>query len=126
MRFQIVSLLLGLSPLGFAGTWSGYLVSSRCYQSAMNNGSQDAGIVGRDINMALRQCAATYETKNFAIVQNDWTSLKLDAAGNQKAAAIVHSAPKRSALSCVTVHGVRHKNMINTGTVTTASVRRYR
>jgi hypothetical protein len=92
----------------------------------MNNASQDAGIVGRDMNMTLRQCAATYKTKKFVIVQNDWTSLKLDAAGNQKAAAIMRAAPKRSALYCVTVHGVRHKNMINTGTVTTASVRRYR
>jgi hypothetical protein len=91
----------------------------------MSNG-QDAGFTGRDMNMVLRQCAATNRTKRFAIVQNDWTSLKLDAGGNEKAALIVHNTPHRSALYCITVHGVRQRNRIVTGAAAIASVRPYR
>ena len=93
----------------------------------MNNVSQEEPyFASRDMNMVLRQCAANHTTKKFAIVQNDWTALKLDAAGNEKAAAIVRNVHKRSALYCITVHGGRQKNMIITGPVTTASVRRQR
>jgi hypothetical protein len=111
--------------VGFAGTWSGYLVDSRCFASEQTNVSQDATTVGRDMSMALRQCVATSETKKFAIVLSDWTSLKLDAAGNEKAASIVRGVRKRSTLYCVTVAGVRKKNMILAGPVSAASVRRF-
>jgi hypothetical protein len=53
------------------------------------------------MNLVLRECAATYKTKKFAIVQNDWTTLRLDAAGNEKAAVIMRNMPMRSALYCI-------------------------
>lgn len=122
MAFRLAGLLICIATLGFTGTWSGYAVSSGCYASAMNNMSQDGNTtVSRDMEMVLRQCAATHKTKHFAIVQNDWTSLKLDAAGNDKAAAIIRSTDKRRALYCITVNGVRHKNMLVTGSITIAS-----
>jgi hypothetical protein len=93
--------------------------------SEIDNESSDEGVEGSDMNMVLHACAASYKTKKFAIVQNDWTSLKLDASENQRAAKIVHSAPNRSALYSVTVDGVRHKHEIDGGGVHIASVRRY-
>ena len=55
---RLVTLLVSVTGLAFAGTWSGYLVDSRCYTSAQNNVSWDS-INSRDENMPLRQCAAS-------------------------------------------------------------------
>lgn len=121
---RLASLLICLSTVGFAGSWSGYLVDSSCYTSEQNNVSSDA-INSRDMNMALRQCAATSRTKKFAIVANDWSSLKLDAAGNRQAAAIVRNAHHETALYCVTVQGTRNGKTILAGPVSTASIRTY-
>jgi hypothetical protein len=122
---RLVTLLVSVTGLAFAGTWSGYLVDSRCYTSAQNNVSWDS-INSRDENMPLRQCAASSQTKRFAIVLKDWSSLKLDAAGNERATTIVHNVPKRSALYCVTVEGTRDKDKIIAGPVHTASIRKLR
>ena len=125
MRFA--SLLFCLSTVGFAGTWSGYLVDSRCYADERNNVTWDDNSFGDDMSMEVRQCVATSKTKHFAIVLPDWTMLKLDAAESGKAAAIAHNvAPKSSTPYCVTVVGVRRKDTILASPVTTASVRRYR
>jgi hypothetical protein len=115
--------------VGFAGTWSGYLVDSRCYASERYNVSWDAPIPGgEDTNGELRACIATSKTKHFAIVIPDWTALKLDAAGNERAAAVARSVVRKPKTPyCVTVVGVRRKDMVLAGPVaTTASVRRYR
>jgi hypothetical protein len=122
---RLASLLFCLSTLGFAETWSGFLVDSRCYSNDEFNVSQDANYtVGRDMRRTLRQCAATPETKKFAIVRNDWTRLKLDAAGNERAASIVRRGNK-SELYCVTVAGARmKKNVIATRSVSVASIRK--
>ena len=125
MRFA--SLLLCLSTVGFAGTWSGYLVDSRCYADERNNVTWDDNSFGDDMSMEVRECVATSKTKHFAIVLSDWTMLKLDAAESDKAATIAHNvARKASTPYCVTVVGVRRKDMILASPVTTASVRRYR
>ena len=128
MRLRLAGLLIGLSTLGFAGTWSGFLVSSACYQSEMNNASQDDVMAtNRDMRMVLTQCAATHRTRHFAIVLNDWTARRLDAAGNERAAAIVRKSPKPTPLFCVTVSGVRERHMVVAGPVVAiASVRRRR
>ena len=123
---RLLSLLIFLSTLGFAGTWSGYLVDSRCYASEQDNVSADTTTVSRDMNFGLQQCGATLKTKRFAIVLNDWSVLKLDAAGNEKAAAMVRNHSRRSALCCITVAGTRIKNMIVTGPVVLASRRTQR
>jgi hypothetical protein len=127
MRLGPVSLLICLSTVGFAGTWSGYLVDSRCFASERNNVTSEESSVGDDMSMELRACVATSKTKHFAIVLSDWTMLKLDAAESDRAAAIAHNvARKPSTPYCVTVVGVRRKDMILASPVTTASVRRYR
>jgi hypothetical protein len=122
---RLVSLLFCLSTLGFAETWSGFLVDSHCYSRTQFNVSQDANYTaGRDMRSTLQQCAATPETKKFAIVRNDWSHLKLDAAGNERAASIVRRGNK-SELYCVTVAGSRmRKNVIATRSVAVASVRK--
>jgi hypothetical protein len=125
MRFA--SLLFCLSTVGFAGTWSGYLVDSRCYADERNNVTWDDNSFGDDMSMEVRECVATSKTKHFAIVLSDWTMLKLDAAESARAAAIAHNvAPKSATTYCVTVVGVRRKDTILASPVTTASVRRYR
>ena len=121
---RLATLLICLSSLGFAGTWSGFLVDSRCYTSMWNNAGPDVPSVARDMDSLLRQCAARPDTKRFAIVQNDWRPLRLDAAGNERAAAVVRPVWNRSALYCVTVAGVRKRNMIFAGPVKLASVHR--
>ncbi len=126
MRLRLVSLLICLSPLGSAGTWSGFLVDSNCFASEQTNVSQDATTVGRDMRMSLHKCIATSETKEFAIVLYDWTSLDLDATGNARAAAIVRDVRRRSTLYCVTVGGVREKRRILAGDLTIASVQKFR
>jgi len=120
---RLFSLLMLLSSLSFAGTWSGYLVDSRCYTSLQNNVSADTTTVSRDMRFGLQLCGATHKTKRFAIVLNDWTVLKLDTAGNERAAAIVRNHSKGSALYCITVGGTRVKNTIVAGPVVLASIR---
>jgi hypothetical protein len=120
---RLLSLLILVSTLGFAGTWSGYLVDSRCYASLQNNVSADTTTVSRDMRYGLQLCGATHKTKRFAIVLNDWSVLKLDTAGNERAAAIVRNNSKRSALYCITVAGTRIKKTIVAGPVTLASIR---
>jgi hypothetical protein len=124
MRFA--SLLICLSSLGFAGTWSGVLVDSRCYTSMWNNTGPDVPSVARDMNSLLVQCAARPDTRRFAIVQYDWRPLRLDAAGNERAAAIIRPIWKRRALYCVTVAGARKRNEIFAGPVSLASIHRQR
>jgi hypothetical protein len=121
---RLAGLLFCLSSLGFAGTWSGFLVDSRCYTSMWNNTGPDVPNVARDMDSLLQQCAARPETTRFAIVQNDWRPLRLDAAGNERAAAIVRHVWKRSALYCVTVAGSRRRNEIFAGPVSLASIHR--
>jgi hypothetical protein len=121
---RILGLFICLSTLGFAGTWSGYLVDSSCYASWQTNVSPDATTVSRDMKFGLQQCGATHKTKKFAIVLNDWSVLKMDTAGNARAVAIVRHNPKRSALYCITVVGTRIKNRIVAGgPVVLASIR---
>ena len=120
---RLFGLLIFLSGLGFAGTWSGYLVDSRCYGSLQNNVSADATTVSRDMRFGLQLCGATHKTKKFAIVLNDWSVVNLDITGNEKAAAIVRNHSKGSALYCITVAGTRIKNTVVAGPVALASIR---
>jgi hypothetical protein len=127
MRLGPVCLLICLSTLGFAGSWSGYLVDSRCFANERDNVTWEEPIGSDDMSMQVRACVATSKTKHFAIVLPDWTMLKLDGAESGRAAAVAHSvAPKSTTPYCVTVVGVRRKDMILASPVVTASVRRYR
>jgi len=122
---RLASLLFCLATVGFAETWSGYLVDSRCYTRDQINTSRDGETtVSRDMRLTMSRCAPTDRTTHFAIVANDWSSFRLDEAGNERAAAIV-SKNGKSKLYCVTVAGSRishHK--IATKSMAIASVQR--
>ena len=120
---RLATLLFCLATAGFAETWSGYLVDSRCYaRDQMNTSADEQSTAGRDMRFTMSRCAATHHTTHFAIVFNDWTSMKLDEAGNERAAAIVSSGAKKH-LYCVTVTGSRlSKRKIATKGLAVASV----
>jgi hypothetical protein len=111
MRFAIL-LLLASGP-GFAASWSGYLVDSKCY------GAQERNVypwdtmphVDSDMDYQIRYCVPKAKTKDFAVVTADWTRLKFDPAGNAKAATIVGKIGKKPFLR-VDVDGELNKGVI--------------
>jgi len=101
---RVASLLFSLSVAGFAGTWSGQLVDSRCYALVTTNVSLDAGYAGRDMVGELRTCLVNDRTKYFGVVLNDWSTFRFDGRGNAQASELVRLNHKRSAYH-VTVGG---------------------
>lgn len=88
------------------------MVNAKCYASEERNTNKYAGTADRDVSMEVRFCAPKAESKTFPIVLPDGESVKLDPAGNARAAELVRSAPKGSLLE-VTVTGNRIKDSIN-------------
>jgi hypothetical protein len=122
MRFAL--LLLGVSAVGFAGNWSGYLVDSSCYAARQSNYSADASTTDRDMNMDIRYCSPTADTKKFAVVLHDWRRMKLDPAGNVRAAQLVRRHGGRRSIIAVNVGGVlRNKKTISVGSISALSVK---
>ena len=113
---RLATLLLLASTLGFADTWSGVLVDSKCYASEQTNVNKDATTVDRDMNSELRYCSPSAKTKNFGLVLPNWDSLRFDSAGNAKAAELVRTTQKGSLLG-VKVTGERSKNTIDVGAI---------
>ena len=73
MRF--LSLFSLASVLAVAGTWSGFLVDSGCFQSAEENHNVSDSAVLRDVGLEVRVCHPKVKTHSFAIVQSDSGSL---------------------------------------------------
>jgi len=96
VKMRLATLLFCISTVGLAANWSGYLVDSGCYASRQTNVSGDTTTVDRDMNMDIRYCSPTAETKKFAVVLTNWRGLKLDSAGNVRASQLVRHAVKRS------------------------------
>lgn len=110
MKYILV--LLSLIPAALAGSWSGILVDADCYQAAVGNVSpNNTSLASRDMNGNVQSCRPTAKTKSFAIVEIDWTTLTLDAAGDAKARKLVHATKGSSAIN-VTVTGERDKNTV--------------
>ena len=109
---RLAVFLLCIATVGFAGSWSGYLVDSHCWQSWETNTSSPATTADRDMQMDLRYCSPTAHTRAFTLVLDDWSSVKLDAAGNEKALGFVRNGQLH-----VTVSGTRGGGMITTGSV---------
>ena len=127
MRLQIgclTTLVCGWSAVGAAASWSGPLVDSKCYDAILRNvrPTDTLTLVDRDLGSAIRYCAPTAKTKSFAVVLEDWTSLKFDPAGNSRAAAelVRHSAGKR--VPVVSVSGERNKNTVKVDSISVANV----
>lgn len=109
---RLAALLLLGSTLGFAESWSGVLVDSNCYHDDQTNVNKDESTTVRDMNLEIRQCAPNQKTKVFAVVLPDWSSLKLGAAGNAKASAIVRGTQKRSGIEVMVTGDLENKHTI--------------
>ncbi len=101
MRFAVL-LLLACAP-GFAGTWSGSLVDSKCFAASERNVNPDDTLtaVDRDQNQEIRYCSPGLKTKSFAIVDVNGLAFALDSAGNAKAVEFVRSAGRKPRLAVV-------------------------
>lgn len=117
----LAALLFLASAPSFAGTWSGYLVDSKCYDISEQNVNpwDTSTAVDRDKDLEIRLCSPNAKTKAFAVVQMDWLSLKLDAAGNAKAAELLRRIGKKSAF-LVTVTGEKNKATIKVDSISIA------
>jgi hypothetical protein len=116
LKMRVIIVLLCVSAAGFAANWSGYLVDSGCWASRQNNVSNPTTTVDRDMNMDLRFCSPKAETKHFAVVLNDWRSLKLDPAGSEKASLLVRNVHKPTVVN-VTVSGALTKRTIQVDSI---------
>src|SRR5215469_4169572 len=100
----------------FAGSWSGALVDSRCFESEEHNVNPSDTLtnVDRDRNWEIRFCAPRLKSKSFAFVDRDGQSLQLDAEGNRKAVDLVRKTGKKD-LFLVVINGEKsgHKLMVD-------------
>jgi hypothetical protein len=120
LYLQIPVLLCLVSTLGLAESWSGILVDSKCYDSAVRN--VNPWDPYGDQAMNVRLCRPTLRTKSFAIVQQDWVRLKLDSSANEQAVDLVQKTNKKSYLG-VLVTGEKDKDTIKVETISAASSR---
>ena len=72
------------SVLCLAGSWSGWLVSAKCFASMDANRNSER--MRWDQNLAIRYCTPDKDTKSFTVVLEDGPLFKFDSAENQKAA----------------------------------------
>lgn len=107
------------SALCFAGSWSGALVDSRCWDSQENNTRGTSIYVDRDGNLEIRLCSPGAKMKSFAVVQQDGLSLKLDAAGNAKAAELIQETGKKAPVTVV-ITGETSKDTIKVDSISMA------
>jgi hypothetical protein len=100
---RLAVLLFLVSASGFAGTWSGSLVDSKCFAASERNVNPNDTLtaVDRDQNQEIRYCSPGLKTKSFAVVDANGLSFALDSAGNAKAAEFVRHAGKKPRLAVV-------------------------
>jgi hypothetical protein len=99
------------SALGFAASWSGYLVDAKCYSSQQRNARDGLNAVEVDRGFEVKACAPSVKTQSFTVVLDNGESFKLDAAGNANAAGLVRKSIKRS-LVLVDVAGEREEGTV--------------
>ncbi len=101
MRLAVL-LFLACGP-GFAGTWSGSLVDSKCFAALERNVNPTDTLtaVDRDQNQEIRYCTARSKTMLFAIVDSNGFSFGFDSAGNAKSAEFVRTAGRKSRIAVV-------------------------
>ncbi len=115
LTIRLTALVGFASTFCLAGNWPGYLVDSRCYAAEERNMNPSSTLseVNRDRNFEIRYCTANAKTKSFAIVgQEGSTSLKLDSAGNAKAAELVRQTGRKP-FFLVAVTGDLDKDVIS-------------
>jgi hypothetical protein len=100
LGIQLTALVLLTSTTSFgSGSWRGFLVDSKCYESEEQNVSPwyTLGSAGRDKDLELKLCVPTEKTKSFGVVQRDWKMISFDADGNAKAIEFIRKAVKQAA-----------------------------
>ena len=117
---QLGALVFLMSTASFAaGSWSGYMVDSKCYESTQRNvNAWSTSTVDRNMDLDIQRCAPTQKTKSFGLVGQDWTILKLDPAGNTSAAEFVRSSAKRD-MYRVTITGETDRNFLKVDSIAT-------
>jgi len=98
-----------------AGSWSGYMVDSKCYESLYRN-TASTSTVDRDMAWIIRRCPPNARTKSFGVVLTNWQIFKCDPIGNTKAAEILHSIAKQSVYQ-VTVAGDMDKTILRVDSI---------
>ncbi len=108
LTLRIAALSAFSSLIGFAATWSGELVDSKCYAAEQRNvnPTDTETWVDGDKSYEIRYCSPRSKTRVFAVVDRDGRSFNLDPAGNAKAAALVPNDRKKH-VTPVTVTGER-------------------
>ena len=112
LRMRVAVLFcLAIAP-GFAGSWSGSLVDSNCYDILVRNVNPFETSPGaRDWGQMIQYCAPSKKTKAFAVVLDDLTRRKLDSNGNSKAAELVRKVGKKSRFVVVVAGEVSGKTL---------------
>ena len=131
LAMRLAALACWSSALCFAGSWSGALVDSRCWDSQENNTRGTSIYVDRDGNLEIRLCSPGPKTRSFAVVLTDGNNLKLDAAGNAKAAELILDNGKKDnskkdngkkAQATVVVTGETSKDAIKVDSISLARI----
>jgi hypothetical protein len=109
------------SAIGFAGTWFGRLVDTKCWENEERNvNPRDTLIfVDRDQNYEIRYCSPKAKTKAFTVIEPSGQYFRLDSAGNTQAAALLQRTGGGNGLY-VTVTGELTKNTINVNSIAPA------
>lgn len=120
MRLAVLLFLASVS--GFAATWSGSLVDSKCFAASERNvnPTDTMTAVDRDQNQEIRYCTAGSKTKSFAVVDSNGLSFALDPGGNAKAAEFVRSVGRKSRIAVVVTGELTNRTI----TVDSISARR--
>jgi hypothetical protein len=115
---RLAAFLCLSSALSFAGSWSGTLVDSKCYDAEERNVNPTDTLtsVDRDTNREISYCSPSLKTKSFAIVESSGQSFRLDAAGNAKAAELVARTGKKSRCAVV-VAGEMSKALVKVDSI---------
>ena len=116
---KIVVLGFFACALGRAETWTGWLVSAKCYEIEENNVNPGDPLINvdRDRGEEVMYCSPNSKTKTFTIVDRDGYTFKLDMNGNTQAADLVRTAGKQN-YYVVTVTGDKEKSAIKVQSIT--------
>jgi len=99
LAMRLTALACLSSAFALAESRSGTLVDSKCWDAAENNTRDTSVYVDRDGNLEIRLCSPGAKTKSFAVVLPDGLNLKLDAAGNARAAEFVQKTGGKSPIT---------------------------
>jgi hypothetical protein len=120
LMIRLATLLTLASTLSFAGTWSGYLVDSKCYATEQRNVNHfDASsYVDRDRDFDIKACHPSPHTKSFTLIDPNGLTYRLDSAGDTRAAGLIRNAPKKSPLQVTITGQMAAKHTVKVDSIT--------